>query len=93
VLVQLAAWLVTLGTVLGAVWGDFAWGRWWGWDPKETWALMTAIIFIGIVHLRLVVPARHRGWATAVACLVGAAVMLFNWIGVNYFLTGLHSYA
>jgi ABC-type transport system involved in cytochrome c biogenesis permease subunit len=94
VLVNLALWLVTLGTALGACWGDRAWGRWWGWDPKETWALMTILIYVAIVHLRLALPRPGgRGVATAVACLIGTAVMLFNWIAVNYLLKGLHSYA
>lgn len=92
-LVHLSLWLVTLGTALGAYWGDLAWGRWWGWDPKETWALMTMLIYFGITHLRLAVPQRRRAWTTALGCLIGAAVMLFNWIAVNYLLKGLHSYA
>ena len=85
--------LVLVGTVLGAVWADFAWGRFWGWDPKETWALITALVYVAVVHLRYVVPARHRGWATAGGCLLGGGAMLFNWIAVNYLLPGLHSYA
>jgi ABC-type transport system involved in cytochrome c biogenesis permease subunit len=93
IVAQLAAWMVMVGTFLGAYWADFAWGRWWGWDAKEVWAMMTALLFIAILHLRMVVPARHRGWVTAALCILGTAIMLFNWIGVNYFLTGMHSYA
>lgn len=93
IVVQLAAWTVILGTFLGSYWADFAWGRWWGWDVKEVWAAMTALSFIAILHIRPVLPERHRGWITAVLCIIGAAIMLFNWIGVNYYLTGLHSYA
>jgi ABC-type transport system involved in cytochrome c biogenesis permease subunit len=90
---QLAAWTVAVGTILGAVWADFAWGRWWGWDIKETWALITALIYIGILHVRMAAPPASRGWLTAVLCLLGAAAMLFNWLAVNYLFAGLHSYA
>ncbi|MBI5726038.1 MAG: cytochrome c biogenesis protein CcsA [Planctomycetes bacterium] len=85
--------LVAAGTMLGAFWGDIAWGRWWGWDPKETWALITILIYLLIVHVRAVLPAGRRELATALLCLLGAAVMLFNWIVVNFFIAGKHSYA
>ncbi len=93
IVAQLGAWTVVLGTILGAYWADFAWGRWWGWDPKENYALITALIFVGVIHLRFVASARTRGLLTAVGCLLGGAAMLFNWIVVNYVLPGLHSYA
>ena len=93
IVAQLAAWTVVAGTILGAYWGDFAWGRWWGWDPKETWALITALVYVALLHARFVTPPRARGLVTASACLLGSGVMLFNWIVVNYFLTGKHSYA
>jgi ABC-type transport system involved in cytochrome c biogenesis permease subunit len=90
---QLAAWFLIAGTLLGAYWGDFAWGRWWGWDPKETWALITCLIYVAVLHVRLVTPVRRRGLLTALICLVGSLVMIFNWVVVNYVLTGKHSYA
>lgn len=93
IVAQLACWTVVAGTLLGAYWGDFAWGRWWGWDPKETWALITAIVYVALLHARFVVGPRHRGLFTALVCLLGTAVMLFNWIVVNYVLAGKHSYA
>jgi ABC-type transport system involved in cytochrome c biogenesis permease subunit len=93
IVAQLACWTLALGTILGSYWGDMAWGRWWGWDPKETWALITVIIYVAVLHLRLAIPARHRGWATAVGCIVGAAAMVFNWIFVSYVIPGKHSYA
>ncbi len=93
IVAQLAAWTILVGTMLGAVWGDFAWGRWWGWDPKETWALLTALVYIAVLHLRFVAPRRWRGLLTAVGCIIGCAVMLFNWTVVNYLLAGKHSYA
>ena len=93
IVAQLACWSICLGTVLGAFWGDLAWGRWWGWDPKETWALITALIYVAALHLRFVTPARSRGLVTAGACLIGCAAMVFNWFAVNYLFRGLHSYA
>jgi ABC-type transport system involved in cytochrome c biogenesis permease subunit len=93
IVAQLACWTIVLGTILGAYWGDFAWGRWWGWDPKEVWALITSLIYIAVLHLRLVVPARRRGLVTALGCIVGCLAMLFNWIVVNYLIAGKHSYA
>jgi len=93
ILAQLACWMVIAGTMLGAYWGDFAWGRWWGWDPKETWALITCLVYIAVLHVRFVTPPRSRGLVTAIICLLGCLVMLFNWIGVNFFLAGKHSYA
>lgn len=93
IVAQLACWSVVVGTILGAYWGDFAWGRWWGWDPKETVALITCLVYVALLHLRFVVPARRRGLVTALACILGCAVMLFNWIVVNFVLAGKHSYA
>ena len=93
VIAQLACWMIVMGTILGAVWGSFAWGRWWGWDPKETWSLVTALFYLAVIHVRFCTPARYRGLATAIGCLVGCGAMLFNWFGVSYILRGLHSYA
>jgi ABC-type transport system involved in cytochrome c biogenesis permease subunit len=93
IVAQLACWTVVAGTLLGAYWGDFAWGRWWGWDPKETWALITALVYVALLHARFAIGPRRRGLFTALVCLLGTAVMLFNWIVVNYFLAGKHSYA
>lgn len=93
IVAQLACWTVLLGTILGAYWADIAWARWWGWDRKETWALLTAIVYIVALHLRFVTPTRSRGLVMAVICIIGCAVMMFNWIVVNFFLEGMHSYA
>jgi ABC-type transport system involved in cytochrome c biogenesis permease subunit len=93
IVAQMAAWAIALGTALGAYWGDRAWGHWWSWDIKETWALVNVLIFIVVLHVRYVVPPRWRGVATAILCIVGCAVMLFNWIAVNYLFHGMHSYA
>jgi ABC-type transport system involved in cytochrome c biogenesis permease subunit len=81
--------IFTLGIVTGSVWAYAAWGRYWGWDPKETWALITWLIYAGVLHTRI----RERGVnnRVAVMALVGLASVLFTYFGVNY-LPGLHSY-
>ncbi|HRS29226.1 MAG TPA: cytochrome c biogenesis protein CcsA [Phycisphaerae bacterium] len=79
------------GVVLGAVWADFSWGRPWGWDPKETFALNTWLIYAVLLHVRYVV--RNKGLWTAWLSIAGCAMMLFNWFVVNYYIVGLHSYA
>ena len=92
IILQLGMWFLGIGIICGAVWADHSWGRPWGWDPKETFALVTWIVYLIIVHVRLVIP-KARADATAVMSIAGFAIMMFNWIGVNYFLAGLHSYA
>jgi cytochrome c-type biogenesis protein CcsB len=92
VVLQMAFWFLGSGIIFGAVWADYAWGRPWGWDPKETFALVTWLVYLIIVHLRFVTPKYRPTW-TAVLSVAGFAVMMFNWIGVNFFLVGLHSYA
>ena len=91
VVLQLAFWVLGVGIVLGAIWADQSWGRPWGWDPKETFALVTWIVYLIVVHVR--VATENKAWWTAVLSVVGFGVMLFNWVGVNFFLVGLHSYA
>jgi ABC-type transport system involved in cytochrome c biogenesis permease subunit len=91
VILHLIFWILGCGIILGAVWADMSWGRPWGWDPKETFALVTWIVYLIIIHVRVI--ANDKAWWTAVLSVIGFFVMLFNWIGVNFFLTGLHSYA
>ncbi|MFW6059699.1 MAG: cytochrome c biogenesis protein [Phycisphaeraceae bacterium] len=91
IVLQLAFWLLGVGVLLGAYWADHAWGRWWGWDPKETWALITWIVYLIAIHVRFGV--QKRGLATAWLSVVGFFVMLFTYWGVNLLLPGLHSYA
>jgi len=92
ILAQAACWTLVVGTLLGAWWADDAWSRWWGWDPKETWALITCLFFLAVLHVRFVASGRYRGLLTAAACILGAAAMLINWFVVNYVFSGLHSY-
>lgn len=93
VAMQMAFWVLGIAIVCGAIWADVSWGRPWGWDPKETFALVTWICYLVIIHIRMVVKKTQREAWTAGLSVVGFFVMLFNWIGVNYFLVGLHSYA
>ena len=91
VLMQLAFWLLGTGIMLGAYWADHAWGRWWAWDPKETWALITWIVYLIAIHARFGV--KDRGLTTAWLSVIGFIVMLWTYWGVNLLLAGLHSYA
>ena len=93
VMLQLAFWILGSGIIAGAMWADVSWGRPWGWDPKETFALITWIVYLIIIHIRFVTAGQTRALTTGILSVVGFGVMLFNWIGVNFFLVGLHSYA
>jgi len=80
---------LSIGIITGAVWANSAWGRYWGWDPKETWSLITWFIYATLIHVRLV-----RGWSgkkTAFLSIIGFAAVMFTYFGVNL-LPGLHSY-
>ena len=91
VLVELSFIMLWTGLVMGAIWADHSWGRPWGWDPKEVFALNTFIIFLVLIHVRLKV--RDKAFWTAILAVVGFEVMMFNWIVVNFVISGLHSYA
>ncbi len=92
-MLQLAFWILGIGIITGALWADVSWGRPWGWDPKETFALITWIVYLIVVHVRFITAGQKRALVTSALSVVGFFVMLFNWIGVNFFLVGLHSYA
>lgn len=87
----LGLYMLTIGTFLGGVWANESWGRYWGWDPKETWALITVIVFAFIVHMRFIPGLRGR-FKYNVATIVGFVSVLMTYFGVNYFLSGMHSY-
>jgi cytochrome c-type biogenesis protein CcsB len=91
VLMELSFVMLWAGIVMGAIWADHSWGRPWGWDPKEVFALNTFLVFLVLVHVRLKV--KDKGLWTALLAVVGCAVMLFNWIIINFVISGLHSYA
>jgi cytochrome c-type biogenesis protein CcsB len=81
----------TFGIIAGAIWADQAWGRYWGWDPTETWAFITWVVYACFLHARS--TAGWRGRKAAVIQLIGFCCLLFNMVGVSLFITGLHSYA
>lgn len=85
-------YLLTIGTFLGAIWANESWGRYWGWDPKETWSLITIIIYSFIIHSKNIVGLRGLFAFNAMA-LFGFSSVLMTYFGVNYYLSGLHSYA
>lgn len=82
---------LSAGILTGAAWAKQAWGRYWGFDPKETWALVTWLIYAGYLHLGLLKGQRHL--LRALAAIIGFAAVIFTFFGVNYLLSGLHSYA
>jgi len=90
-LMKLSFVMLWAGLVMGAIWADHSWGRPWGWDPKEVFALCTFVSFAVLVHVRF--KARDKGLWTALLAVFGAGVMLFNWIVINFYISGLHSYA
>ncbi|MEZ0071571.1 c-type cytochrome biogenesis protein CcsB [Planotetraspora sp. GP83] len=81
----------TFAVIAGALWADRAWGRYWGWDPKEVWAFVTWVAYAAYLHARA--TAGWRGKAAMIVSLVAFGCLLFNLIGVNVFISGLHSYA
>ncbi len=83
--------LLSAGTFLGAIWANESWGRYWGWDPKETWALITMVVYALILHARFV-PSLRSDYAFSVMSVYGLTSVLMTYFGVNYYLTGLHSY-
>jgi cytochrome c-type biogenesis protein CcsB len=83
--------MLTLGIITGAAWANYAWGSYWSWDPKETWAAITWLVYALYLHLRIT-----RGWRgrrAAYFAILGFAVVMFTFFGVTYLLRGLHAYA
>ncbi len=85
-------YMLTIGTFLGGVWANESWGRYWGWDPKETWALVTVLVYAFIAHMRMV-PGLRGLFAFNLASLAGFSSVIMTYFGVNFYLSGLHSYA
>ena len=83
--------LMTIGTFLGAVWANESWGRYWGWDPKETWALITVVIYAIVLHMRMI-KACNNAWALNMGSVIAFASVMMTFFGVNYLLSGMHSY-
>ncbi|MHA7131493.1 cytochrome c biogenesis protein [Algoriphagus namhaensis] len=84
--------LLTIGTFLGGVWANESWGRYWAWDPKETWALISILVYAVVLHLRLI-PGTRSSIIYNLASLWAFAAIIMTSFGVNYYLSGLHSYA
>ena len=84
--------LLAIGTFLGGVWANESWGRYWGWDPKETWALISIIVYATVLHFRLV-PRLRSAYTFNLASVWAFSSIVMTSFGVNYYLAGLHSYA
>jgi cytochrome c-type biogenesis protein CcsB len=84
--------MLTIGNFLGGQWANESWGRYWGWDPKETWALISIMVYAFVIHARFV-PALRGRWIYNVMSVLAFASILMTYFGVNFHLSGLHSYA
>ena len=84
--------MLTIGNFLGGQWANESWGRYWGWDPKETWALISIMIYAFVIHVRLV-PGLRGKWLFNVLAMFAYASIMMTYFGVNFYLSGLHSYA
>ncbi len=84
--------LLSIGNFLGGVWANESWGRYWGWDSKETWALVSILIFAAVVHFRFI-PKLSNPFSFAVASTLAYSSIIMTYFGVNYYLSGMHSYA
>ena len=84
--------MLTIGNFLGGQWANESWGRYWGWDPKETWALISIMIYAFVLHMRLI-PGLKGKWMFNLMSIIAFASIMMTYFGVNFYLTGLHSYA
>lgn len=89
---EIGLFALTIGTFLGGIWANESWGRYWSWDPKETWAFISIIFYATILHFRMV-PGLRGKWTFNVAGMWMIWTVIFTYFGVNYYLSGLHSYA
>jgi len=84
--------MLTIGNFLGGMWANESWGRYWGWDPKETWALISIMIYTAVLHLRII-PRLNNKWLFNLMSIISFATIMMTYFGVNFYLVGLHSYA
>jgi cytochrome c-type biogenesis protein CcsB len=84
--------MLTIGNFLGGMWANESWGRYWGWDPKETWALISIMIYAFVIHMRLI-PGLRGKWFYNLMSILAFGSILMTYFGVNFYLSGLHSYA
>jgi len=85
-------YFLTIGTFLGGIWANESWGRYWGWDPKETWALVSVLVYSFVLHMRFI-PGLKSVYSFNIASVWGYSSILMTYFGVNYYLAGMHSYA
>lgn len=90
--ITIGLFMLTIGTFLGGIWANESWGRYWGWDPKEVWALVSVLVYAVILHLRFI-PALKSKFIFNVVSFWGYSTIIFTFFGVNFYLVGLHSYA
>jgi len=90
--ITVGLYMLTIGTFLGGIWANESWGRYWAWDPKETWALVSILVYAFILHMRLV-PGLKGRFLFNVLSLICFSSLIMTYFGVNYYLSGLHSYA
>lgn len=84
--------LLTIGNFLGGMWANESWGRYWGWDPKETWALISIMVYAFVIHMHLVPGLRGR-FGLNLASIIAFGSIMMTYFGVNFYLSGLHAYA
>ena len=84
--------MLTIGNFLGGQWANESWGRYWGWDPKETWALISIMIYAFVIHMRFV-PGLRGKWIYNFMSVAAYGSIMMTYFGVNFYLVGLHSYA
>jgi cytochrome c-type biogenesis protein CcsB len=84
--------MLTIGNFLGGMWANESWGRYWGWDPKETWALISIMVYAFVIHMRLIPGLRGR-FGFNLASVIAFSSIMMTYFGVNFYLAGLHSYA
>ena len=89
---EVGLFMLAIGTFLGGVWANESWGRYWGWDPKETWALVSVLIYAFVLHMRFIPPLRSKLIFNSVS-MFAIWTIIMTYFGVNYYLSGLHSYA
>ncbi len=89
---EVGLFMLAIGTFLGGVWANESWGRYWGWDPKETWALVSVLIYAFVLHMRFIPSLRSKLIFNSVS-MFAIWTIIMTYFGVNYYLSGLHSYA
>ena len=90
--ITVGLFLLSVGTFLGGIWANESWGRYWGWDPKETWAFASMLVYIFVLHMRFI-PGLKSLFAFNFASLIAYSSIIMTYFGVNFYLSGLHSYA